>query len=156
MLGRLIRFAIADRFGRSRRLRPRKAGQIDCADYVERFFPESVCQSSLALVPLNVTIGLDVFGPGGGRWSCRWIEGELQPVQKKFQGALDVVYRLDCAAFAAVVAGRLPLQEAFLARQIEITGDVEKGLKLAVLFDQFVHEFPYVPEVRHCAAGVSG
>jgi predicted lipid carrier protein YhbT len=69
--------------------------------------------------------------------------------------AAEVVYRLDPATFAAVVAGRLDVQEAFLNRQIEIEGDLEKGLKLAVLFAQLVRECPYPPvairEVNHAA-----
>jgi hypothetical protein len=34
-------------------------------------------------------------------------------------------------------------QEAFFARQIEIDGDIERALKLAVLLEQFITEFPY-------------
>ncbi|HEX5272553.1 MAG TPA: SDR family oxidoreductase [Gemmataceae bacterium] len=48
--------------------------------------------------------------------------------------------------FEAVVRGRQSPQDAFLARRIEITGDVEKGLNLAVLFEHFVKQCPY-PEV---------
>jgi hypothetical protein len=53
--------------------------------------------------------------------------------------------------FAALVTGREAPRDAFLARRIEIAGSVEMGLKLAVLFGQFVREFPYT-EVRHGSA----
>jgi hypothetical protein len=45
--------------------------------------------------------------------------------------------------FAAVVSGCASPQAAFAARQIEIAGCIEKGLKLAVLFGQFVRTCPY-------------
>ena len=50
------------------------------------------------------------------------------------------MYRTDPATFADVVRGRQSPQEAFFARRIEIEGDVEKALKLAVLFDHFLAE----------------
>ena len=116
---------------------------VDCAHYVEQFFPAALRQSSLAQVPLDVAVGLDVRGPGGGQWSFRWVSGVLHSVEAGLHDGTDVVYRLDATTFSAVVMRRLPLQEAFFARQIEIDGHVEKGLKLAVLFGQFVQERPY-------------
>ena len=46
----------------------------------------------------------------------------------------EATYRMDVATFVAVVSGRESPQEAFFARRIEIAGNIEKGLKLAVLF----------------------
>jgi predicted lipid carrier protein YhbT len=60
----------------------------------------------------------------------------------------EVVYRLGANVFGAIVAGRLSAQEAFLARHVEIEGDVEKGLKLAVLFDRLVRQCPYPSSAR--------
>ena len=54
-----------------------------------------------------------------------------------------MVYRTDAPTFAAVVRGRETPQEAFFDRRIEVEGDVEKALKLAVLFGHFAREFPY-------------
>ena len=45
-----------------------------------------------------------------------------------------------------MVQGRTTAQQAFFTRRIDIEGDVEKGLKLAVLFEHFVKEYPYRPE----------
>jgi hypothetical protein len=67
---RLIRFAAADRWGRGRR---RASAEFDCACYVEEFFPQAVRRSTLAAVPLDIVVGLEVSGAGGGRWTARWV-----------------------------------------------------------------------------------
>jgi thioester reductase-like protein len=144
-LSRLVRFAVADRWGRGQR--PPAHAALDCARYVEEFFPEAVRRSALAGLPLDVSVGLDVQGPGGGQWTCRWVAGQMTGVYRG-AGAADVVYRMNPATFAEVVAGRLLVQEAFFARRIDIEGDVEKGLKLALLFAHLVRESPYVEVER--------
>src|SRR5207237_269033 len=126
-LSRLVRFPLADRWGRGRRRTA--SGEVDCGRYVEEFFPEAVRRSSLAGLPLDVTVGLEVSGPGGGQWTCRWTAGELAGVWRGRDAEAEVVYRMAPDTFAAVVAGRLPVQEAFFARRIDVEGDVEKGLK---------------------------
>jgi thioester reductase-like protein len=145
LLARLIRFAAADRWGRRGRPRPRGT-DLDCARYVERFFPEAARRSALARIPLDLTVAVAVTGSGGGSWSCRWAGGNLLDVRRGPAPDADVTYRTDAATFAAIVRGRLSPHDAFLARQVEIDGDVEKGLKLAVLFARFVQECPFTPE----------
>jgi hypothetical protein len=146
-LARLIRFAVADGWGRSRR-KSTSAPAIDCRRYVEDFFPDALRNSTLAGVPLDVAAAFDVEGDGGGAWTLRWAGGELLAVERGRSAAAEVVYRLDSVAFAAVVSGRLPIHEAHESRQVEIEGDVEKGLKLAALFARFVQERPYHPAGR--------
>jgi thioester reductase-like protein len=150
MLGRLIAFARARRWGR---IPPAGPGatcatvEVNCARYLEDFFPAAARRSTLAELPLDVAVVLDVRGPEGGVWSCRWVGGELE-VQRGWQGIAEVVYRLDVPTFADLVLGELPAQEAFFERRVEVEGDVEKGLKLAVLFGQFVQECPYPRPAR--------
>jgi nucleoside-diphosphate-sugar epimerase len=141
LLTRLIRFAVGDDWGRAGR-KGRRAGRLPCRRYVEQFFPESLRRSSLARVPIDVTLGLDVAGAGGGQWSCR-LGGGSATVRRGLPPGAEVIYRTDLATFEAVVRGRQSPRDAFLARRIEIAGDVEKGLKLAVLFEHFVKECPY-------------
>jgi hypothetical protein len=153
ILARLIRHAIADNWGR-----PESAGSdscplvadnaktLDCSHYIEEFFPRHAGRSILArALRLDITIALDVRGAGGGRWSCRWARGDLIGVSRGLVRDADVIYRTDAATFAAIIQGRQIPQEAFFARRIEIEGELEKGLKLAVLFGHFVREFPYQP-----------
>jgi thioester reductase-like protein len=142
LLSRLIRFGIEDRWGRRRTCKVAPA-RLDCARYVEDFFPEAVLRSSLAGMPLAATVGLEVRGVGGGRWTC-WLGGEGQAmVQRGMDDCTEVVYRLDVPTFVAIIAGQLDLQEAFLTRRVEIAGHVEKGLKLAVLLGRLLRECPF-------------
>ncbi len=141
MLERLIRYAVSDRWGRPERQHRSGPDNGACAAYLEHFFPEAARRSSLARVPIRATIGLEVRGPGGGQWTCRWDEDGPR-VRRGLPEQADVIYQLDRATFTDLVHGRERAPDAFLARRIEIAGDVEKGLKLAVLFDQFVKECP--------------
>ena len=143
LLARLIRFAVADGWGRKGREETKGRDGVDCADYVERFFPRAAGRSVLARVPIDVTLALEVRGPGGGRWFCRWRHGRPVEVTRAAHERPDVTYRTDVGTFEAIVSGRESPQAAFFARRIEIAGSVEKGLKLAVLFGQFVRECPY-------------
>ena len=146
LLGRLIRFARADRWGRRRKAFSPQP-HLDCADYIERFLPAAARRSLLARAAgLSVTVGLEVSGPGGGRWSCRWDQGDLTRVSRGPADGAAVTYRTDAPTFAAVVQGRTTPQQAFFSRRIGVRGDVEKALKLAVLFEHFVKEYPYCPE----------
>ncbi len=147
LLARLLQFAEADQWGRAPAARPSEpASGLDCAHYMETFFPAQAPRSPLArAAALDLTIALDIHGPGGGQWSCQWIHGELAGVCRGLDARAEVTYRTDVATFAAVVAGRQSAQEAFFARRIDMAGDVEKGLKLTVLLQQFLKEVPYIP-----------
>jgi thioester reductase-like protein len=148
MLTRMVRFAVAHRWGRAAPAGPGGRARLDCADYLESFFPHAARRSALVRIPLTVTVGLDIRGPGGGRWQCRWADGELLAVRRACGAASDVTYQLDVATFMAVVRGAVAPQEAFFDRRIEVAGDVETALKLAALFGRFVQESPYEPRPR--------
>jgi thioester reductase-like protein len=152
LLARLIRFAVADRWGRGRRPE-RTSAVIDCADYIERFFPEAAARSFIAGLPIDTSLGFEVRGPGGGEWVCQVQNGRVVDVTRETAGIAAVAYRLDTATFAAVVAGRQSPQAAFFDRRIEIRGRVETGLKLAALFARFVREFPYTPAPEEARVG---
>jgi hypothetical protein len=149
LLTRLIEFAVADNWGQTATgngatAPTRPVAEMNCAHYIEEFFVEHAPSSPLARAAgLDLTIALDIRGPGGGRWSCRWDHGELAGVQRGLDGRAEVTYRTDTATFAAVVGGRQTPQDAFFARRIEIAGDMEKALKLTVLFGQFLKDIPY-------------
>ena len=144
MLERLIRFAVAHRWGRNPRqttpLQPRPAR---CAEYIEQIFPRQARGSRLAReARLNLTVGIDLRGCGGGQWSCKWRQGELLYATSGLDDGAAVIYHTDTATFDAIVCGRQTPQEAFLEQRIAITGDLETALKLAVLFGQFLAENP--------------
>jgi thioester reductase-like protein len=144
VLRRLIRFAVADNWGRGRRPPSAVEGAMSpCARYIERVFPAQARRSPLGRAAgLHLLVGIVVDGPGGGKWSCRWTGGELSYVRPGLEAMADVVYHTDPSTFAAVLRGRLTPQEAFFEQRVAITGDLEAALKLAVLFGQFLRENP--------------
>lgn len=139
----LIRFAIRDNWGRNHR-RPTSRISFECGDYIERYFPTALSRSPLAQIPIETTLGFDIRGPGGGRWVCRLSGGRVVPVRDSAERT-DVEYRMGVQTFVAVITGRETPQTAFFNHRIEIAGNVEDGLKLAMLFGEFVRDFPYFP-----------
>jgi thioester reductase-like protein len=152
LLRRLIRFAVAARWGRRQPTCPDAGGGAVCAEYVEHTFPRQARRSRLARAArLHLLVGLDVRGPGGGQWSCRWAHGELCYVARGLDGRADVTYHTDVATFEAVVQGRQTPQQAFFEQRLAITGDLETALKLAALLRQFLSENP-CPDPRRTEA----
>jgi thioester reductase-like protein len=148
MLERLINFAVASRWGRTSRLtieaRTPPLVRSRCAEYIEQVFPRLARRSELARAAgLDLLVCIDLEGPDGGMWSCRWKQGELVYVRSGLENEPAVTYHSDTATFQSVVSGAQTPQEAFFERRIAITGDLEAGLKLAVLFGQFLADNPF-------------
>jgi thioester reductase-like protein len=148
LLARLLGFAARDRWGRRRLHRPpmprASVERSRCAEYVERVFPEQARRWRLArAVRLDLVVGLDVRGQGGGQWTCRWTAGELRSVTRGLEDHAAVVYHTDTATFDAILHGRLSPQQAFFEQRLTIWGEMETALKLVVLFTQFLEEHPY-------------
>jgi thioester reductase-like protein len=147
MLERLIRFAVTNRWGRAARptteVRGRPAPASHCAEYIEQVFPKQARRSRLAReAGLDLTVCIDLRGPGGGQWSCQWRQGELIYARSGLDSDAAATYHTDTATFHAVVNGLQTPQEAFFEQRIAITGDLETALKLAVLFGQFIAQNP--------------
>jgi thioester reductase-like protein/predicted lipid carrier protein YhbT len=144
LLERLIRYASAQRWGRTSRpakVPPMQACSSLCAKYIEEVLPRQAQHSQLARdAGLDVTVGIDLNGPGGGQWSCEWSGGELVGVKQGLCNKADVVYRSDAETFERLIQGSTTSQEAFLEEKITIKGDLETGLKIAGLLDQFFGE----------------
>jgi thioester reductase-like protein len=144
LLERLIRFALAHRWGRTSR--PAKASQEAvnpsvCARYLEQVLPQKARQSRLAKeAGLNLIVSIDLKGPGGGQWSCRWTDGEFVGVTPGTSSDAAVTYHCDAATFEKLIKGDTTSQDAFLEEKITISGDLEVGLELAVLLGHFLAE----------------
>ena len=148
MLEQLIRFAVANRWGRIRaqttEVRSQSAARSRCAEYIEQVFPRQARQSRLAReAGLDLTVGIDLRGPDGGQWSCAWRQGEFIYARSGLEDGAVVTYHTDTETFRAVVSGFQTPQEAFFDQRISITGDTEIALKLSVLFGQFLTENPW-------------
>jgi thioester reductase-like protein len=146
LLRRLVVFARDNRWGRNRCARSapvESESRFDCRRYIEQTFPEAAQQSSLArTIGLEVVVSLDVHGPTGGQWTLSWIKGELAEVRCGLTGNADVLYRFASTTFESVIRGKRSPQDAFFSKQIEVEGDIEKALKLAVLLGLFLAEAP--------------
>jgi thioester reductase-like protein len=157
LLQRLLRFAVADQWGRGRRPEP-VPQESPHTHYLEQFLPERAQHFLLThQLPIDLHFALDIRGPGGGRWTYRLAGGVVVEQKHGPDTGAAVVYRTDAATFARLVRGRQTLQEAFFEGRIEIDGDLERALKLAFLFQQFLAEYPYPSfsreENRHALAG---
>jgi thioester reductase-like protein/predicted lipid carrier protein YhbT len=153
LVARLLEFALADQWGRGP-IRAIPAGCPAsppplCARYLEEFLPSQVRRSTVArALSLDLAFAFDIRGEDGGQWSCRWEGGELVEVRRGLDTEVVVTYRTDAATFASLIGGRQTPQDAFFAGHIEIAGDMEIGLKLAAVFEQFLAEVPYKPSER--------
>jgi hypothetical protein len=128
---------------RSETMPERRAVLLSCAEYIEQVFPTQARRSRLAReAGLDLAVGIDLRGPGGGQWTCRWKQGELIYAKSGLEPDTAVTFHSDTATFEAVVSGRQTPQEAFFQQRFAITGDLETALKLAVLFGQFLAENP--------------
>lgn len=146
LLRRLIRFAVKDRWGRgpsAPQAEGPKPHESRCTRYFEEIFPRQAQRSRLARdVGLDVLVGFDITGPGGGQWSCLWERGEFRGVMRGIADEAAVVYRTDVATFAAVIDRRETPQQAFFAQRVTVDGDLEVALKLVVIFERFLRENP--------------
>jgi thioester reductase-like protein len=153
---RLLRFAQQDNWGRERTC-SKPAPAWEPAHYLERVWPEQVRQSPLArALPRGLLFALDIHGPSGGQWVCRCGDREIR-VQRGLDPGVALTYRMDAPTFESLACNRQTAQRAFFDGRIEIDGDIEKALKLAMLIEQFLAERPHRPEQpREACHAVAG
>jgi nucleoside-diphosphate-sugar epimerase len=142
LVERLLRFAQEDRWGRGKNPGdgpPARAAGSVCAHYLEHLLPERARHSPLVhALPAGLVLAFDVRGPGGGVWSCRRVGDCCLEVRRGLDPGAAVVYRIDVSTLDDLIKCRKTPQTAFFDGRIEIDGDVEKALKLAVLIEQFL------------------
>jgi thioester reductase-like protein len=156
LMVRLLDFAQQDRWGRVR-CKTRPAHTTDFAHYLEGILPGRLRQFSLVRVlPHDLHFVLDIRGAGGGQWSCRWMDDTLS-VRRGLNTDADMIFRIESSAFEDLLRGRQTPQKAFFKGRIEIDGDTEKALKLALFIEQFLAESSARPgprtEVSHAGVG---
>jgi hypothetical protein len=153
---RLLHFAQENNWGRER-TRGHAAQTLDLAHYLEQVLPMQVRQSPVArALPRGLCFAIDLDGPGGGQWTCCCADRALH-VQRGFDSEAALTYSMDASTFAALVRGRQTARQAFFDGRIEIRGNKEKGLMLAILIEQFLLERPdgraREREALHAVAG---
>ena len=107
-------------------------------------------------LPPGFVFGLDVHGTGGGRWTCRCGDKALN-VRRGATAESVATYRMEAAILVELIRGRQTAQQAFLEGHIQIDGDMEKALKMAMLIEEFLAEIAGSSSQRreelHAAAG---
>jgi len=147
-LTRLIRYAHACQWGRksipTRELDPDTTADAACAAYYERFLPDHVDQSQIAKsTALSTTVRFIIDDLPDGQWVCRFERGRLVEVVRGHNTLHEqVAYRTTLDVFWRAILGRVHPQELFLSGEARITGDIEQGLKLAMILHSFTREFP--------------
>jgi thioester reductase-like protein len=156
MVARLLRFAQEDGWGR-RRSHSRPVRAVGVARYLEDVLPAQMRESPLAsALPSGLLFAVDIHGPGGGQWSYR-CGVRILSVQRELAADRALTFRLDAPTLESLMSGRQTAQQAFFEGRIDIDGDTEKALKLAMLIEQFLAEradrSPQPMKERHAAVG---
>lgn len=145
MLIRLQAFGAADDWGHVDRIR-KSRGTFDCTEFFLRHFPAAAADSRLPQVPgLSAVVRFEIRGSDNGDWLCRLAHGRVVDIactNGRATGA-DFLYQTDSDTFQQIVAGCLNIRQAFFERRINIDGDIERALLLAVLFEDLLQESPY-------------
>ncbi len=142
-LHRLIAYAESVGWRPARRDLDPHSELIGFAAFFERFLPMNVALSKIGRVgQLNVDVRFKIDGGVDGDWWCRFRNGRVVDVCRAAGLPADIVYRTTPVAFWRAVAGEVTGAEMFLSGDARIEGDIERGLKFAMILEQFVREFP--------------
>jgi nucleoside-diphosphate-sugar epimerase len=115
-----------------------------CAEYLEKFLPTHAPESLLPrLANVTTNVAFHLAGRSGGSWICQIVNGNVVSVTNDSLSSAPVNFHTTPDTFGEIVSGRISPQQAFFDRRIEISGDIETGLKLAMIFEKFVCEFPF-------------
>jgi thioester reductase-like protein len=137
---RLLKFAQAHNWGRQRG-QAHATPPSECAHYLECVLPQRVQHSPLArALPHDFRFALDIRGADGGQWSFRCGGEEILSVERGIRSASEVIFHIDAGTFVHLIRGQESAQKAFLDGKIEIEGDMEKALPLAMFIEQFLAE----------------
>ncbi len=146
-LHRLLRYAeaVGWRPGRPERSAEPPGAGLDA--YFERFLPVRVLQSTISRIGrLDLDVRFRIDSSVDGDWWCRFRHGKVVDVHRRASHQAQVTFRTTPSAFWRAVAGEVSGAELFLSGAAHIEGDIERGLKFAMILDQFVREFPYLRE----------
>lgn len=148
LVARLLDFAEKDGWGRQRSGGESKPA-FDLTHYMEHKLPERMRCSPLArALPSGLVFALDVRGSEGEKWSCHCREGRIS-LERGLAADAAVTYRLEAATLEQLVRGSQTSQQAFFEGRIDIDGDMETALKLAVLIEEFLGETTQATKERH-------
>lgn len=118
---------------------------MSCRGYFEEFLPQTIGKSLVARIEnLNLVLSFSIEGEGGGDWTLVLKGGKLMEIKEGREEGAEIVYRLDVPTFLGVVSGKLNSQKAFFSGRVKIGGNTLKALKMAVIFQGFFREYPFL------------
>lgn len=111
--------------------------------YFERFLPRGVERSRIGrLSQLDVDVRFQIDDADDGDWWCRFRNGRVTETRRTEGRIADLIYHTTPMAFWRAVAGEITGAELFLSGDAQIEGDIERGLKFAMILEEFVRECP--------------
>jgi len=147
---RLLTFARAKNWNRSNKKRTSSRIEVPPAvsNYFDCFLKEKL---NLRLLPnlrrLSATLRIILNELEGLHWTLTIEKGKLVSISRNGQ-VWESTFLLRIPTFLDIVSGKVPPQEAFFSQNIEIEGDMEKGLHLAAVLSDFFQLFPFHSEKR--------
>lgn len=135
---RLLAYAKSVNWGRDRSVeRTEPVGE-----YFDTFLATKLGQRLLPDVRrLSARVAVAFHGTDA-HWSLHVEDGTLRTISNNGMPT-DCRYLLDVPTFLEIVGGRLNPQQAFFSRRVEITGNVETGLRVAAVLGQFFRKYPF-------------
>jgi nucleoside-diphosphate-sugar epimerase len=135
---RLLAYAKGVNWGRDRTVE--RTAPI--AEYFDAFLTAKLGQPLLPDVRrLSARIAVGFHGTDA-HWSLHVEDGALRTISNNGM-TTDCRYLLDVPTFLEIVGGRLNPQQAFFSRRVEISGNVETGLRVAAVLGQFFRKHPF-------------
>ena len=152
---KILNFAIGQKWGKVSKTNPRAILKRDSKNFTDRYFNhflKSKLHQRLVqnLKNLDAVIGINIRDETirdekNSGWVLELKKGMLTAVSKNGRKP-ECVYETDVDTFKVVVQGDCPPQKAFFDGRGDISGDLEKGLKVITALSEFFKRYPFDPE----------
>lgn len=126
------------------------SGRPDITGALDRYFTEFlIAKLHQPLLPqlrkLSVVCAIRITGGITRTWTLTIVDGMLDSVSDQ-ASTPACTFTLEATTLASIVSGKLSPQMAFFKRQVEISGAIETGLRLAFVLADFFKTYPYTVE----------
>ncbi len=143
---RSLRYAHSRKWGRKR-----PAASCDGVDpewYFEHHLADTIAQSRVARVHNLTTVVTYTIDAAPDEWTCTFDKGRLtQVVRGQRPESVEFGFTITRNAFNRLVTGEWSPQQVFLDGHADISGDVERALRMVPIIAEYIDEYP-VPLVE--------
>ena len=147
---KILDYAVEQRWGKNPKTAPPKSFVKEADNFADLYF-EQFLKGKLhrRLLPnlksLDAVVSIRIRDEKNAAWVLELKRGRLTAISRNGL-APECGYETDLATFKAVAGGKIPPQNAFFEGKGEITGDIEKGLKVITALSEFFVRYPFDPE----------